>query len=78
MDRFAFTEKLGLANIFPTVHGAVEFIISEGDPSTKPQLPQRPSTALDDEISSSPATIEVEPKLQKDAKKTKNYAQLDD
>lgn len=76
MDRFSFTEKLGLTNIFPTVHSAVEFIISEGDPTTKPQSPQRPSTAIDDENSSSPST-KLEPKLQKDAKK-KNYAQLED
>lgn len=79
MDRFSFTEKLGLSNVFPTVHSAVEFIISEGDPATKPQSPQRASTAIDDEIIlTSPPTIAVEPKLQKDAKKNKNYAQLDD
>lgn len=82
MDRFGFTEKLGLANIFPTIHSAVEFIISEGDPTKKPSAAtDRPSTAIHDEDttpSASPLPPAQESKLQKDAKKSKTYTVLDD
>ncbi len=76
MDRFSFSEKLGLGNIFPTVHSAVEFSISEGDPTAKPAAtaPAIPSvtTSLEEDAPSAsikPIVTDV---------KHKNYAKLED